>query len=71
MNSIQYLNVLNDPDENQKILNKLPAHLVNRSIRIVDRSITDDSSDDEDEDKTSKTSCEASYPTACRILLVS
>ena len=25
MNSIQYLNVLNDPEENQKILNKLPA----------------------------------------------
>ena len=63
MNSIQYLNVLNDPEENQKILNKLPAHLVNRWIRVVDRSTTDDSSDDEDEEKTSKTSCEVSYPT--------
>ena len=37
MESIEYLNVLNDPEENQEILNKLPSHLVNRWIRKVDR----------------------------------
>ena len=30
MNHIKYLNVLNDSEENQRILNKLPAHIVNR-----------------------------------------
>ena len=63
MNSIQYLSVLNDPEENQKILNKLPAHLVNRWIRVVDRSITDDPSDDEADEKMSKTASETNYPT--------
>ena len=28
MNTIQYLNVLNDPDENQKMIKKLPSHVV-------------------------------------------
>ncbi len=63
MNSIQYLSVLNDPEENQKILNKLPAHLVNRWIRVVDRSLTDDPSDDEADEKMSKTASETNYPT--------
>ena len=30
MKTIQYLNVLNDPDENQKIIQKLPSRLVAR-----------------------------------------
>jgi len=30
MNTIQYLNVLNDPDENQKMIRKLPSQVVVR-----------------------------------------
>ena len=63
MESIEYLNVLNDPEENQKILNKLPSHLVNRWIRIVDRRITDDSSDEDEEAKPFKAVPRTSYPT--------
>ena len=60
MNSIQYSSVLN---ENEKILHKLLAHLVNRWIRVVDRSITDNPSDDEADEKMSKTVSETNYPT--------
>ncbi|KAL9976864.1 hypothetical protein ACROYT_G014202 [Oculina patagonica] len=35
MNTIQYLNVLNDPDENQKMIRKLPTHVVVRWSRVV------------------------------------
>ena len=41
MKTIQYLNVLNDPDENQKIIQKLPNHLV-RWSRVVDEWIAVD-----------------------------
>ena len=44
MNSIRYLSVLNDPDENQKILRKLPNHLAVRWSRIVDEWITEEES---------------------------
>ena len=63
MESIEYLNVLNDPEENQKILNKLPSHLVNRWIRIVDRRIAEDSSNEDEEAKPSKAVPRTSYPT--------
>ena len=39
MHSIKYLEVLNDPEENQKMLRKLPNHLVSRWSRIVDKWI--------------------------------
>ena len=39
MHSIKYLEVLNDPEENQKMLRKLPSHLVSRWSRIVDKRI--------------------------------
>ena len=39
MHSIKYLEVLNDPEENQKMLRKLPNHLVSRWSQIVDKWI--------------------------------
>jgi hypothetical protein len=42
MGHIQYLSVLDDPEENQKILKKLPSYIVNRWGRIVDKSTSDD-----------------------------
>ena len=42
MKTIQCLNVLNDPDENQKIIQKLPNHLVIRWSRVVDEWIAID-----------------------------
>lgn len=42
MHSIRYLEVLNDPEENQRILRKLPNHLVSRWSRIVDKSIEEE-----------------------------
>ena len=39
MHSIKYLEVLNNPEENQKMLRKLPNHLVSRWSRIVDKWI--------------------------------
>ena len=44
MNNIRYLSVLNDPDENQKILRKLPNYLAVRWSRIVDEWITEEES---------------------------
>lgn len=43
INSICYLSVLNDPDENQKILKKLPNHLAVRWSWIIDEWITEES----------------------------
>ena len=48
MNTIQYLNVLNDPDENQRMIKKLPSHLVVRWSRVVDEWLAYDSLDDEE-----------------------
>ena len=39
MHSIKHLEVLNDPEKNQKMLRKLPNHLVSRWSRIVDKWI--------------------------------
>ncbi|KAK3709219.1 hypothetical protein QZH41_004583 [Actinostola sp. cb2023] len=50
MEEIKYLNVLNDPDENQRMLKKLPSYLVARWSRIVDRWITDEDCEDNEED---------------------
>ena len=46
MKTIQYLNVLNDPDENQKIIKKLPSYLVTRWSRVVDDWIAEDEFED-------------------------
>ena len=42
MHSIKYLEVLNDPEENQRMLRKLPNHLVSRWSRIVHKWIEDE-----------------------------
>ncbi|XP_063592525.1 uncharacterized protein LOC134769716 [Penaeus indicus] len=51
MSNIQYLNILNDPKENQRMLQKLPHPIVERWNTIVDRELykaseLDDESDD-------------------------
>lgn len=47
MNTIHYLRVLDDPDENQKMLKKLPYHLTTRWSRIVDEWISEEESTDQ------------------------
>ena len=42
MHSIKYLEVLNDPEENQRMLRKLPNYLVSRWSRIVDKWIEEE-----------------------------
>ncbi|XP_064631008.1 uncharacterized protein LOC135489540 [Lineus longissimus] len=42
MNSIRYLDGLNNPDENKKILRKLPRYIVDRWSRIVDTRLSKD-----------------------------
>ena len=42
MNSVKYLNVLDDPDENQRMVRKLPRYLVDRWSREVDRRLNKD-----------------------------
>jgi hypothetical protein len=54
MDKINFLNVLDDPEENRKMLSKLPNYLVNRwgLQRVVGNWIGEDvneRSDDEDE----------------------
>ena len=55
MNTIHYLNVLNDPDENQKILKKLPNYLVARWSRVVDRWVAEEELDEEQSEETLQT----------------
>ena len=65
MNKIHFLNLLNDPEENRKMLNKLPNYLVNRWGRIVDKRIGEefsDQSDDEDETRKTRRTDGISYP---------
>ena len=42
MNTIQFLNVLNNPDENQRMVKKLPSHVVLRWNRVVDEWLAED-----------------------------
>ena len=42
MNTIQFLNVFNDPDENQRMVKKLPSHVVLRWNRVVDEWLAED-----------------------------
>ena len=39
---MKYLNVLDDPDENQRKARKLPRHLIDRWSREVDRWLNED-----------------------------
>lgn len=41
-NTVKYLKVLDDPDENQRIVRKLPRYLVDRWSREVDRWLNRD-----------------------------
>ena len=65
MHSIKYLEVLNDPEENQKMLRKLPNHLVSRWSRIVDKRIGEEREEDqsrEDSGVPEGNAREAKYP---------
>jgi len=42
MNSVKYLNILDDPDENQSMVCKLPWHLVDHWSCEVDRHLNKD-----------------------------
>ena len=65
MDKINFLSVVDDPEENRKILNKLPNYLVNRWARVVDNRIGEDvneRSDDEDEVGMPQTTEKKYYP---------
>lgn len=42
MTTIHYLNVLNNPDENQKMIKKLPTHIVARWSEVVDEWLAEE-----------------------------
>ena len=63
MEHIQYLSVLDDPEENQRILKKLPSYIVNRWSRIVDKSTKDDPEESLDEKSVETTISLSTYPT--------
>ena len=63
MEQIQYLSVLNDPEENQRILKKLPSYIVNRWCRTVDKSTKNDSEEGLDEGSVETTISLSTYPT--------
>ena len=48
MNTFEYLNILNDPEENRKTIRKLPSYLVTRWSRIVDEWVTADELEDDE-----------------------
>ena len=48
MNTVEYLNILNDPEENQKMIRKLPSYLVTGWSRIVDEWVTADELEDDE-----------------------
>ena len=48
MNTIQFLNVLNDPDENQRMVKKLPSHVALRWNRVVDEWLAEDDPEEHD-----------------------
>ena len=60
---IQYLSVLEDPEENQKILKKLPSYIVNKWGRIVDKSTSDDPEVGPDEESDESVISLNTYPT--------
>ena len=62
MHSIKYLGVLNDPEENQKMLKKLPSYLVSRWSRIVDKCIGEEQTDKLNLEEVPCHAREATYP---------
>lgn len=63
MNTIQYLDVLNDPDENQRMIKKLPSHVVVRWSRVVDEWLAADELEEGSEpSRTWKRTTKAGYP---------
>ena len=61
MNTVEYLNILNDPEENQKTIRKLPSYLVTRWSRIVGEWVTADELED-DEVPLSEEVMKTGYP---------
>ena len=62
MHSIKYLGVLNDPEENQRMLKKLPSYLVSRWSRIVDKCIGEEQTDKLNLEEVPCHAREATYP---------
>ena len=60
MKEIKYLKALNDPEENQKMLRKLPRHLAERWTREVDRWLNKE--EQVSSDVSARTKRSAAYP---------
>ena len=58
MRTVKYLNVLDDPDENQRMVRKLPQYLIDRWSREVDRRLNRD----EEQRHHEEDACETGYP---------
>lgn len=62
MKSIEYLKALDDPKENQMMLQRLPANLVSKWKIIVDKCLHNDEESDDDEDIIGLYSSTGRYP---------
>ena len=63
MNTVQYVDVLNDPEENQKMIRKLPSQVVLRWSRVVDEWLAADEVEEGRESfRTTKGTPKAGYP---------
>ena len=63
MNTIQYLNVLNDLDENQNMIRKLPSQVVVRWIRVIGKWLAADELEESSKPfRTMKGTTKAGYP---------
>ena len=62
MNTVEYLNILNDPEENQKTIRKLPSYLVTRWSRIVDEWVTADELEDDEVPLSKEGVMKTGYP---------
>ena len=60
MKEIRYLKALNDPEENQKMLRKLPRHLADRWTREVDHWLNKE--EQISSDVSARTTRSAAYP---------
>ena len=62
MNTVQDLNVLNNPDKNQKMIRKLPSQVVVRRSRVVDEWLPADELEEGSEPfRTMKGTTKAGY----------
>ena len=62
MNTIQFLNVLNDPDKNQRMVKTFPSHVVMRWNRVVDEWLAEDDPEGCDFAVRSRRLVKAGYP---------